>query len=258
MSDYVRCEKCKNFEATNVEGWYYTNADKSKAKECSCHKKWRKLQVALIRASSNNLPPVMNPLDRSVEYDPTLHYKGSHKSSIVPKLKFILKNFDKDQKVREASMYLSGPAQTQKSTLIKWLGYQLILKGYNVLYVSLPDIISKYSSNSFDEEIQVRNRGFMDKLIKADVLIVDDFFEAKNLPGLWKNHASFEAFRPVYFVSGKKPNEIKSDALDEGTKSLIDLAITKHGTYIDCLDNVFHIPEIRDSIFEGMVNEENE
>lgn len=168
MAEYKRipgCE-CSSFVDLNTvdaehridttKYWLNGNIyENGRARECTCHKKWRLAGRYDSLAKQYNLPT----------HDELVEMKFLGDNSNFQKLKSLPK-IVKEHRLTNVLGFIHGPAGCQKTTSIAKLLYGLVLDGYTVGYTTYSDLVDKLVAK---EDIS--------ELVSADWLIIDDTFE---------------------------------------------------------------------------------
>jgi len=172
MAKFVSCRKCHN--KARIPG-YISTLDKDgyeKYVECECHVKWRTEREVAIKLASSGFS--------QTDYDYDIDsYVGNKSLSEVDKLKKLAFNFDH---FKSEAVYLFGDNGTQKTTLAKWVGCQLLSQGFTVQYVLMQNLIKSLTILD-DEEREDKVRKYYD----ADLLIIDEVFD-RNKVTLYKSN----------------------------------------------------------------------
>ena len=93
------------------------------------------------------------------------YYSGDKSKDKVNELKHFVDNFEE---LKFASFYLHGLPSTQKTTIAKIVGSELIKKGYSVKYMIMNTLIKEIINSDFERE---GNR------FNVDFLILDEAFD---------------------------------------------------------------------------------
>jgi len=248
---YEPCLACSTKVPTKVEGFYFTDENQTQVFECGCHIKWRQDNTRLIIAKRNNIQTnlfIKNTLT------PTNFYHGTKSPEVARKVEMLVKNID-NPVFGNASIYLYGKTGTQKSYLLHWLGYTLTLKGKNVYFAKMSEILEKYIPKGFDVDSIEKSKKYHDILMNADILIIDDFYtysrsnfqdwQIPHIDGLLRERLETR-YKPVYFASDCKPLDSKVTAFGEATRALVDRTIKKTSTYLYCQDVYDYIDDLVD------------
>jgi DNA replication protein DnaC len=154
----IKFEPCVNC----CEGYIYNN---DSVTICNCLTKWReqfKIENSLIRSGINI---------KDWNYDIS-NYIGQDVNQNIIKLKKYINDFD--IKFKNINLYLwSKLNSTQKTTLAKWIGINLIKKSKEVYFISMNDLVESITKVIMTDEI----KEFNNKLLNSDVLIIDDVFD---------------------------------------------------------------------------------
>lgn len=163
MTEFIPCRKC--IGKSKIPGYILNDA--GVLEECSCHKEWRLNHLLSIRCKESNI----GNDNFILEYDPHLNYLGEHKEDILPKLDLFINRFA-DSAFKESTIYCYGDNGTQKTTLARWVGKELLSKGFSVYYTNLQSIIQKlvsFDNSALQESMYAVNDNI-------DLLIIDEAF----------------------------------------------------------------------------------
>jgi len=171
MAKFVSCRKCHN--KARLSGYISTIGLDGYEKyiECECHIKWRKDRDISIRLSSSGLS--QSDLDYTLD-----QYVGTKSRDELSKLEKYVSDFGK---YSSEVLYFFGPNGTQKTTLAKWAGSQLLSQGKTVQYILMQNLVKALTTLD-DEEREDKVRKYYD----CDLLIIDEVFD-KNKITLFKS-----------------------------------------------------------------------
>jgi DNA replication protein DnaC len=157
MENFEGCDKCENgyIKYKNIDGEVYI-------KKCDCLRKYTASKRSKFLFNRSNLPYYI------VDYDIN-SYKGKTKDLILPKIHNFIKTFNYDH------LFFYGDYGTQKSTIARYIGYQLIQKGYTVYYSLMQDITRLLQDADMDKE----KREEVESILSVDCLILDEFSRDK-------------------------------------------------------------------------------
>jgi hypothetical protein len=145
------------------------------AYECKKHIDWRETERTYLTF-------IKNGFDKGkfkIEYPKD--YKGTKSVHCINRIIKYVSNWNNLQ-VQKAILYIYGNNGTQKTTLANWIGKNIIRQGYNVIYVSMKNLMETlWKSQRDDAELLEEHR-----LLGADLLIIDEAFD-KNKAHLWSS-----------------------------------------------------------------------
>ena len=220
---FIPCRKCSNKKGPEP-GYFYVKVKGFDAvQECNCHINWRKKEDLARRAKESNVYT-------SLTFD---DYKGNTSRTDLTCLRKIADNpqrfLDKG-----AMIYIYGPNGTQKTTMVKVLGYNLLKQDYKVFYIRMNDLIQTIiDAGSFNEIESSQARNTYKKLIEADFLLVDESFDKSKIT-LFKSGYQIpyldnfireryeDLKKPIIFISNIKPQDIDEGLFGKSLKDLIN------------------------------------
>lgn len=167
-SDYLdvhySCEKC------NDTGKYEIN---SKTVFCECYKK---LLSDCVCEQLNSISPLtlstFDTFNLSL-YDDIADNNGKNPYQIMVKIFDFCENYANNFTANSKSILMKGNTGLGKTHLSLAIANKVIEKGYSVVYVSAPDILSKLEREHFSGGYSDENDTFR-SLIGCDLLIIDD------------------------------------------------------------------------------------
>jgi len=166
-SKFNSCGKCNN-------GYIYgqdRNGEEVVA-TCRCRKDFIKRKKIEIYIGTANLPPSV------IDYDIS-SYVGEDEKRNIPRIKEYIKNFR--DKFHIINLYVwSKSNSTQKTTVVQWMGRELLTRGHSVRFILMDDLVKllqKSESYSVKEEIELKVR----VLSSVDLLIIDDSFDKEKV-----------------------------------------------------------------------------
>lgn len=167
-SDYLdvhySCEKCKD------TGKYEVN---SKTVLCECYKK---LLSDCVCEQLNSISPLtLSTFDtfNLSFYDDVTDTNGKNPYQTMVKIFDFCENYANNFTINSKSILMKGNTGLGKTHLSLAIANKVIEKGYSVVYVSAPDILSKLEREHFSGDYSDENDTFR-SLIGCDLLIIDD------------------------------------------------------------------------------------
>jgi len=164
VQKFIPCDKCKD---TRSPGYKFSKDEdgNEKVSRCDCWKKYQQtilLQHKLINA---NIPI------KTMKYDIN-SYVGS---DVHNNLKAIRNYINKFDKYNGWHLYFYGTYGTQKSTLLRYIGKELLLRKKTVYYVLADELIKELIRADREEDI----RDKWTNILQYDLLIIDEMSEDK-------------------------------------------------------------------------------
>lgn len=159
---FVGCEQCSG------NGGFIFDKDNEGnpvSRKCSClieHQRRQKIRYGLYKAGI----PINKVIDYSIDT-----YIGSDSRDSVDKLKQYTSQFKNN--FHNIHLYIYGPNSTQKTTLVWWLGRELIKQDVSVRYVLMDDLVRMLTKEDFEADM----REEVKKLSSVDCLILDESFD---------------------------------------------------------------------------------
>ena len=229
---YIPCRNCANKKGPEP-GYFYVKINGFDAvRECECHAAWRKTEELYRVAKDSNVYTELSFRD----------YKGDTSRTDLRCLQKVSEDPEKFL-TRGSMIYLYGPNGTQKTSMVKVLGYSLIKSNYSVYYTRMNEMIQTIiDANSFNDSESLAAENIYNKLLSSDFLIVDESFD-KNKITLYRSGYQIpylDNFIRERYESRKKPiifvSNVKPDSIDESLfgKSLKDLIV--RSTAESCLE----------------------
>lgn len=164
MLKYIGCRKCKG------EKYIYSQDDGGYiATPCECWKEFvskKNLEIKLLQA---------NLSDKDLLYSIDT-YEGIKSIDSINNIKLYVEKFE--EKFCHNSLFFYGGMSTQKTTVAKWVGKEILQKKLKVYYILMNDLIKAYLNIGFDSSSNEENEGtkLVDKINSVDLLIVDESF----------------------------------------------------------------------------------
>lgn len=194
--------------------------------KCSCLKEYQaKVKLYCDMIDSNLINPKSNLKSFYDLRDLSLSsYLGDDKNGNINKIKKLIKFYSR--KYSDMNLFFSGEPGTQKSTLGRYTGKELLFKGKSVYYILANTLIqSIISAERVDFYKELVN-----KILTVDFLIIDEMDEDKIVTyesGWQRKH--FHPFlkdrleivkKSTLFISNRKIDGL-GDYFDDATKDLI-------------------------------------
>lgn len=162
------CEKCQDTGV--IEDYDNERRVSYGTKVCSCH-------MDLLKKYASEKMASMTPLELSsfedfrIDYYPNINKNGENPyeemASVLSNCKRYAENFDRDS----SSLYFYGRTGLGKTHLSLAIANEVMKKGYNVVYGSVLNFLSKLEKEKFGRADSFETE---DILIGADLLILDD------------------------------------------------------------------------------------
>lgn len=144
------------------------------AQRCDCRRRYEEDTRLLFHLYEANLITQSSSLEQALrvrDYNLDL-YRGPDEQENIPKIKKFLDQFD--TRYSHIHLYFQGTYGTQKTTLARYMGKELVLRGKSVYYTFLNDLM-RIICNDRDEE----KLALSDKILNCDFLILDEVEEKK-------------------------------------------------------------------------------
>lgn len=161
--EFIPCEKCD-------KGYIYS-IDKSTATKCDCLKQYQERRSIEIAVEKSNIPLWLSETKVLIDYSLD-DYVGQDFNNNLFKIKKFINNFDRYSK---RNLFISGKPGTQKSTIARYMGMELLKQGKTVYY-SLADTLIRDLIRA-DRDDELKNK--MDEIIQYDCLIIDELSQDK-------------------------------------------------------------------------------
>lgn len=219
---YIPCRNCANKKGPEP-GYFYVKVNGFNAvQECQCHVTWRETEEMYRLAKEANVYTELTFKD----------YKGDLSRTDLRCLQKVSENPEKFLD-RGSMIYIYGPNGTQKTSMVKVLGYSLIKSKYSVYYTRMNELIQTIiDASGFNNGESLAAENSYNKLLSSDFLIVDESFD-KNKITLYRSgyqipyldnfiRERYESRRkPIIFVSNIKPDSIDENLFGKSLKDLI-------------------------------------
>lgn len=168
MKDFIPCENC-------TKGYLYI--DEGIITKCSCLYKYQKEKKLFYLLQEAKIPIQLGPKKNNeksiLNYSLKKDYVGDDKEGNLIKAQKFIKYFDSDYS--SLNLYFYGESNTQKSTVGRIIGKELIKKGKSVYYILLDDLINLIIDSKREEDLKPKVK----KILNVDLLIIDEFSSDK-------------------------------------------------------------------------------
>lgn len=233
---FVGCELCKNSDNLPL-GYYWKDKENRIAVECKCHKKW------YLENQSKKLFKHYGFNEKYWDYNPRT-YVGTKSIENKNRLLNYITQFVENPEVRKLLLYIYGANGTQKTSLVNFIGKQLIIEGFTVRYILMNNLIKLLQEETFDED----SKNKIKKLSETDLLIIDEAMDKSKLT-LWKSgfQLSFiDTFirdriqsqnKGIIFVSNVHPDKISEQGLSISIQDFIQRECKINNTLLTFEDN---------------------
>lgn len=238
MAEFTKnyCRGCEHKDkdcCPGILGYYYTGV-KDYIKKCDRFKKWQEEQDL-------NLKYRRSHVDIDFNFD---DYLGEKSKDSMKKLRYI-SNHPGD--FLKGTFYIYGGNGTQKTSMSRVMGRELIKKGYTVHYILMEDLINLImDAEDFDAEKANKAQKEVSKLYLIDFLIIDESFDRTKvtlfksgyqLPFLDKFlRKRLENIRKTtFFISNETIDSIENSGYGKSIQNLIERNVK--GNIIEFHDN---------------------
>jgi DNA replication protein DnaC len=249
MKKFVPCEKCKKLNSSGLlpEGFFYKrvvqhNKTFKVVKECECHKQWikeREIYSKYIKAGLKK---------SDFEYDINSYLGNKSKENINRIIKYI-ENFSQ---TKSSLLYCWGPYNSQKTTIMYWIGHQALSQGYSVNYVLFNELLKNLWDSQRKEELSE----LVENYKNCDLLIIDEAFDSKKASVWSSDHQialvdelirnRINSGKGIIFCTNVNPKDISKNIHSEAIQNIIFRETKKNDSILefnDCLNSINTIPE---------------
>lgn len=162
MTKFIPCGSCQNGYIFKKKG------DDEYAVKCKCLFEFQETIKLQQRMEESGIPS--EAIDYSIG-----DYIGKKSVNNAEKLKKYPAFFS--EKFKSIHLYIHGPNGTQKTTLARWIGREVLAQGYTVRYDLMNNIIKLLTKEGFEDNIEQE----IEKLQKVDLLILDESFDKEKI-----------------------------------------------------------------------------
>lgn len=146
------------------------------AEECPC--------IAEILAEKQRIQNLVDagfPLDsRDIS-----EYQGERSRAVVNKLMTYTANWETEY--RHDSLYVVGAPSTQKTTVWRWIGAELLGRGFRVKYVLFANLLRAVMQlTALDFRAKEESEAYLTRLYDSDLIIFDEAFDPTKAV-VWKS-----------------------------------------------------------------------
>lgn len=164
IKKFKSCGNCQ-------EGYIYKKNEETGeldyVERCDCWKEYQKTIILKHKLIKSNIPPSI------ISYNPNNDYVGDDKDN---NLKAIDNYINKFLQFPKFHLYFYGSVGTQKSTLLRYIGKELLAKGFSVYYTLADDLIKELIKADRDEDMASKYKRITKDI---DLLIIDEMSEDK-------------------------------------------------------------------------------
>lgn len=235
MIKYVQCRQCLGKNGKVAKPGYIskviTGTDGVTKveihEECECHIKWRKSVELESKAKRAGLNP------KWINFKPS-DYIGTKSLNNFKRLQKYTEVFIKPENdeikaaIESSNLYIYGPNGTQKTTILNWVGYEMLKNNKTVKYILMNDLIKMLQKADRNEELQEK----IEKILNVDCLIIDEAFmkERVTLFSSGWQISFIDSFlrnrmqgknKGVIFISNISLDEIDETRFGTGIKDLV-------------------------------------
>lgn len=214
---FYGCEKCKD---TNGFIHEVDEHGQPVTRKCECLIEHQKTQWLNHQLHKSNL-------SRDIKQYDIDSYIGDQSIDSVDKLKKYVHEFS--QFYHKISLYLYGPNGTQKTTVAKWIGREVLKQHFSVFYVLMDNLVKALVKEGFDDSVEE----LLQKARDAQLLIIDESFDKSKvtlynsgyqiafLDRLLRQRLEETSDRATLFISNNPVGEIKQ-SFGQSIHSLIE------------------------------------
>lgn len=219
---YIPCDKCRGKLGPKGQPGFYYNKDRT-VTECSCHKQWVANNLLMVKAKKADI--WMS--ETALLYDPMKDYYGDISRPEMERLVDYCDAYGTDERLIRQSIYITGREFSQKTYLAKWLGLQMLKKGYEVAYLRMSNFLQAITKTFENREAQEKE---INRLRKIDILIIDDFckknstavydYQQPNIEDFLRSRIEGEQ-KGVVFVSRVAPEDIRASGFNPSLQEYV-------------------------------------
>jgi DNA replication protein DnaC len=209
LKDFIPCPECTK---KDTPGYISTG---NTSVECECLQRYNSYVKLVKYLKSAGIP------DKYTEYSIS-DYIGEKSIKSVKQVEEVADCIEKFVK-SGFQLYLSGPANTQKTSIACYIARRAAMEGLSIQYTTLPLLVQLFRSVDFSKDFNEITdlKAKLDTIKKSDLLVIDDAFDIRKLY-LTKNTAYYitvlEDFfkgrsngnRSQIYISNKKRDSIDS------------------------------------------------
>jgi DNA replication protein DnaC len=199
-------------------------------KKCDIYSIFQQEQLVINQLKENGFP-------RSTFNSSLNDYVGNDIQENISFIKKYLNTFS----INSKSLYFYGTNGTQKSTIARCMGKEIISKGLKSKYLLADELVKNLTRSEREEE----QRDYIEKLILTDFLIIDEFEKSKMVfyESKWQLKFIFPFLKkrieiiqkPVLIISNSELKNI-SDDFDYSTYDLLKREIKDIRFFEDIYD----------------------
>jgi DNA replication protein DnaC len=141
------------------------------AVECERHVEWRTKRELFAKFIQSGFRWDLFELDYPNDY------VGFQSIKSMQRVVNYVKKFPYSEEVRKCLVYLYGPNGTQKTLMGNYIGSQLIQQGYDVKFILMNTLIKNLTQESYNDDVRL----WLEKLAKADLLVLDEAFDIEKV-----------------------------------------------------------------------------
>ena len=247
MKDFIPCRKCKS-NGKLPNGFYYKKIQKNGKEysvviECDHHKSWIKEKEIFLKYKKAGFKI------SDFDYDIT-SYIGNKSRDTIQRIINYTNNF---KNTKSIILYCYGNYNSQKTTIINWIGHQILSQGYSVRYILFNELLRILWDGQRNSEYS----DLIEYFKTFDLLIIDEAFD-KEKASIWasghqialvdeliRNRISLE--KGIIFCTNVNPDNISKNIHSEAIQNIIFRETKKNNsvlTFLDCLNSINSVPEI--------------
>jgi DNA replication protein DnaC len=246
---YFPCRKCSKLNTSGKlpEGFFYkiitqNNKTYKVVEECDCHKKWIKEKEIYLKYKKAGFK--LSDFD----YDIT-SYLGNKSKDNIHRITNYINNLSK---TKSSILYCWGIYNSQKTTIINWIGHQILSQGYSTYYILFNELLK----NLWDGQRKEEYSELVENYKNCDILIIDEAFD-KEKASVWASghqialvdeliRNRINSNKGIIFCTNVNPIDISKNIHSEAIQNIIFRETKKNNSileFLDCLDSINNIPE---------------
>lgn len=218
------------------EGYYWTDGKFTAVKKCNVRKRWEKERDLDIDCE-------VSGLTTEHTWD---SYKGDKSLGNIAKMKRYVEEHDR---FGGKSLYVYGMNSTQKTSMCKVMGKELVRNGYKVRFLLMQELVDILCGcDDFDMDKSSASEKRKAELLDVDYLILDECFD-KSKVTVYKSgyqlpyldtflRKRLESYhKPIVFISNVEPSRIEDSGYGASIHALVNRNTV--GALLEFKDNFY-------------------